>query len=163
MFAAFRSFFAAVIDCWSSVFAALARTSPGVTASPTFALTSATCHVPVGVDPPLDELDELAAAAPIVGALPKARLQLVEAAIEPVAATSSETSATLAGAVRYVVAAAVLRGRTPVPTSQCGSADDQEHDDRDDLELHEWRLPSGLAPRGRGATPGGWTRPVRSR
>src|SRR6478672_3602288 len=122
MLAACRAFFAAVIDCWSSVFAALARTSPGVTASPTFALTSATCQVPVGVDEPLDELDELdeelAAASPTVGALPKARDQLVEAAIEPVAATSSETSATLAAAVRYVVAAAVLRGRTPVPTTR---------------------------------------------
>src|SRR6478752_1055015 len=121
MLAAFRSFFAAVIDCWSSVFAALARTSPGVTASPTLALTSATCQVPVGVDEPLDELDELdeeLAASPTVGALPKARDQLVEAAIEPVAATSSETSATLAAAVRYVVAAEVLRGRTPVPTTR---------------------------------------------
>ena len=118
MLAAFRSFFAAVIDCWSCVFVALARTSPGVTASPTFALTSATCQVPVGVDEPLDELGRAGGGAPTVGALPKARLQLVEAATEPVAATSSETSATLAAAVRYVVAAAVFRGRTPVPTTR---------------------------------------------
>src|SRR5690349_10510734 len=102
MFALFRSFFAAVIDCVSSVFTAVARTSFGVTVSPTFALTSETCQVPVGPEP-LDELDELEselAASPTVGALPKARLQLVEAAMAPVAATSSETSVTVAADVR---------------------------------------------------------------
>src|SRR6478672_5307396 len=139
MLAAFRSFFAAVIDCWSSVFAALARTSPGVTASPTLALTSATCQMPVGVD---DSRRAAEGQGPAGGGGDRAGRGDV---VRDVGDTGRCREIRRRGGG--------VAGEDTRPDDQSGSADDQEHDDRDDLELHEERLPSGMAPRGRGATP----------
>src|SRR4051812_27937609 len=97
-FALVRSFFAAVMAAARVEFVAVARTCFAATVSPTLALTPVTVQVPVGVVELLDE-DELEA-APVVGALPNWRSQLVAAATAPVAATSSLTSATVAAEVR---------------------------------------------------------------
>src|SRR5689334_16867305 len=80
----------------------VARTCFSLTVSPTFTSTFVAVQVPLEL--PLLELDELELeledASPVVGALPKARLQLVAAAIAPVDATSFETSVTVAVEVR---------------------------------------------------------------
>src|SRR3954454_6067131 len=91
-----------------SVLTAVARTSPFVTRLPTLTLTSLTDQVAAPWPDALESVDP-----PATGALPKARSQVADEATEPVAATSSRTSATDAVAVRNVVAAAAPRGKPP--------------------------------------------------
>jgi hypothetical protein len=78
------------------------------------AVTVFAVHVPswVAVEDELAVLDEVE----VVGADPKARSQLDDEAIVPVAATSLLTSATAAVPVRNVLAADALRGSPPNET-----------------------------------------------
>src|SRR5439155_18043496 len=87
-----QSFLAATRSAARVVFAAVARTSPFLTTSPTFALTVVVVHVPSWV--------AVVDAVSVVGINPNARLHVVADVMEPVAATSSVTSVTAAVPVR---------------------------------------------------------------
>src|SRR5436190_1561646 len=100
---------------------ALARTSPLVTRSPTLTVTSVTGHA-TELAALFDELEELAAAVVVVGAAPKPRSYVKLAATEPVAVTSSVTSAVVAAAVRKVVAEADWGRSSPVETATADPA-----------------------------------------
>src|SRR5205085_11765588 len=90
-------------------FEAVARTWSLATVSPTLTVTLATLQVP---SPPA----AFSGTSPVVGPAPNVSDHAVEEAIEPVAATSSATSAIAAAAVRNDVAADAFDGKPPSPT-----------------------------------------------